>query len=246
MNTPEQDYEIIKPVVSKIEEKDFLSINFPYRYYLQEVVNVYVRIEKYRKGLEAAGMKFGELDTIPTISGASRLKHSTSIMLKFPRAESRIKWEAKREEGEYLLYDLLCTFDLVFHDYPDLQGMVSTIRQGSSNADFIQDLMDASILGRENSSYLEAINYDMANIDRAAILSKELSLLLAEAIADNSTSPEMRIEREQCFTYMKKTIDTGMRLARYYFRNDKDIAKKFIIPAPKRYTVKETPEPVAA
>ena len=137
-----------------------------------------------------------------------------------------------------LLYDLKAAMDYAFADRPELLAQVSVIRQGASNADFIQDFSDAHVLCREYRPLLEAIHYDMENVERASLLSKELSELLARATVDKSNSPELRIDRDKCFTILKKSVDAAIKQARFIFRHDKKTAAQFMIDPPRRKSAK--------
>lgn len=246
MSTGEADLLTLRPELDQIPEKDLLNVRFPFRHYLQATMKALKILQKHRAKLEAAGMDFAALERLPLISGAARDAYAQSIILVLPKPESRIKWEEGREEGEYLLYDLLAALEYAVQDYPEYLKQISVIRQGSTNADFVQDLMDASVLGRECRTHLEKIGYDLANIDRASELSKELSELLAEASVDNSNSPELRLSRDRCLTLLKKTIDAGISQARFIFRHDRKISSELIIEPPVKYKSKATAVPVAS
>ena len=242
------DFAALKPEIDRMPEDDIVAVNMPFKYYLQGVMFVYQRLCRHREYLEENGMDFTGVLKIPQQAGACREIFSQFSMINFNNPASQVAWEKARDDSDELLYDLKAAMDYSFRDHPELLSQVSVIRQGSSNADFIQDLNDAYVLCRENIALLNAIHYDTENIERASILSKELSELLAQATLDRSDSPELRIDRDKCFTILKKNIDALIRQARFIYRHDKKTAGQFIIRPPRRKSSKakrEEPETVA-
>jgi hypothetical protein len=233
-NTSLDDFNTIKPQIDKMSEDDTVSINMPFKHYMQECMLAYERLRKCREYLEKNKMDFTEVLKIPVILGACREIFSLCSMINFPTPASKKEWEKAKEEADLLMYDLKAAMDYAFQEHPELLSQVSAIRQGSSNADYIQDFNDAYVLCRENRALLENIHYDMGNIERASVLAKELSRLLALATLDKSNSPELRINRDKCFTILKKTIDAAFKQARYIYRNDKKTSAQFMINPPMR------------
>ena len=242
--TPKDDFLELKPAIDTMAEEDTVSINMPFKHYLQECQLVYQLLMKYRAHLEENNMDFIEIQKIPQLISASREILSQFSMISFPTPASRMAWEKGREEGEALIYDLKAAMDYSFQNHPELLSQVSVIRQGASNADFIQDLSDAHVLCRENRDLLDAIHYDFANVERAAVLTNELSGLLAQATLDKSDTPELRIDRDKCFTLLKKSVDAAIRQARFIYRNEKKTASQFMIRPPRRNGSKTKKEPV--
>ena len=91
-------------------------------------------------------------------------------MVSFSDPTSKLAWENGKEEAENSLYDIKAVMDYAFRDHPELLAQVSAIREGSSNADRIQDLSEAYALGKANAQLLEEAKYDMANIESAGAL----------------------------------------------------------------------------
>jgi hypothetical protein len=240
------DFNELKPAIDQMSETDTVTINMPFKHYLQECMIEYQRLCNHREFLEANHMDFTVVDTIPQLISACREILSQFSMINFPSPASRNAWEKGREEGEALLYDLKAAMDYAFQDYPELLSQVSVIRQGASNADFIQDLNDSSVLCRENRQLLEAIHYGMENVERASVLAKELSGLLAQSTLDKSNSPELRIDRDKCFTILKKNIDATIRQARFIYRHERKIAAEFMIRPPRRRSAKAKKAEVVA
>ncbi len=234
MATTLEDFNALAPELSTLQESDCVSVNMPFKHYLQETMLEYQRIIRHRAFLEQNGMDFSVIERIPTIINACREIFSQCSMINFPTPGSKKEWEIAKEEADLLLYDLKVSMDYAFRNHPELLKRVSVIREGSSNADFIQDLTDAYVLSRENRALLEAARYEVENIERASKLSQKLSELLAMATLDKSSSPEMRINRDKCFTILKKTIDEAIKQARFIYRHDKATASQFMVNPPAK------------
>ncbi|MDG5814680.1 hypothetical protein QA601_06315 [Chitinispirillales bacterium ANBcel5] len=244
--TPHEDYLAVKHLLDEMCEDDIISVNMPQKYYLQESMMAFKRMKQHRDTLIDMHMDWEKAEKIPQLIGSSRELHSQCAMINFPDAKSRKEWLAAKDEAELLLYDLMVTGDFVYADDPHIRGRLSVIREGASNADFIQDLNDVSVLFRENPEPLRRINYDMENVRQAALLSSKLSALLAIATLDRSTSPELRIERDKSFTLLKTSLDPKLHHARWAFRFKRELADQFRVSPPRRRPRKpvteETPE----
>ncbi|MFP4165487.1 MAG: hypothetical protein ACLFVE_16060 [Chitinispirillaceae bacterium] len=222
------------PQINDIEEKDLERIIMPLEYYLGECNRLSKRISEHRDYLEENHMDFTMLDKMDEIVEACIMSLAQFHMVDFPNTGAKVEFEKAKEDAEYLLFDLITTFDFAFQDAPHLLKKVSFIRQGGSHMDMVTDLADCNVLGTENSSYLEKIHYDMDNVARARELSLRLADLLAQATADKSESKELRIHRDKCFTLLKLTMDAALRHARYIYRHDKKTAEEFRINPPPR------------
>ncbi len=115
-----------------------------------------------------------------------------------------------------------------FRKRPDLLARLRSIANGDGDSDMIQDLMDISVLGKANIPEFEAIQYDVAQFDRAAQQSDNLAELLAKAngaILDNSKAKEVR---DRAFTHLKEAIDELRDTGKYAFRKNPERFKGYI------------------
>jgi hypothetical protein len=245
-NTDTEDLKKWQEEIDKVKDDDIVQVGMPLKHYLQECVLACKQFEGNKDALTQGGMDFTVVSSIPSLVNATRELFSRQSMVTFPNAASKKAWENGKEQADDLLYDLKAAMDYAFRDNPELLAQVSVIREGSSNPDMIQDLSDAAVLARTNSSLLEDAKYDMSNVDRAAELAKELSDLLAQATYDRSTAPENSVARNKALTLLKKKIDDLNKQARYIMRTDKKNASSFVISPPRRkHAKKEEPVPEA-
>jgi len=66
-----------------------------------------------------------------------------------------------------------------FRNHGDVKKKVMRIREGGSNADMVQDLLDLAVLGEKYPEPLAAIHFDMEKLSQARELSHSMSELLA-------------------------------------------------------------------
>jgi hypothetical protein len=207
----------------------------PFKYYLQQALVIIRLLLKYKKALEAGGMDFKKVERADKLAGACRELYSLMCML----ISNQTEWRNGMEEADELIYDLKEAMYFAFKDHPELLLKLSSILDGNSYADLFQDLNDYATLGRNNKELLTAIGYDMANVERAAELSKILSDLYAQITIDRSSPPDMTITRNKAFTLLKKAIDDLNSQARYILRGKKDKASQFTIRPPQKKNVKK-------
>lgn len=114
---------------------------------------------------------------------------------------------------------------LLFTAMNNCYPKVNEIKIGSSQNDITQELVDVRTLAFSNRSFLEAINFDFSPLENADVLASDMARLLAEALADESSLPELRIARDKTYTALRALIDEMTRLARYALIDDKDLEK---------------------
>ncbi len=238
MSTSLDDFNESKEEIDSVKEDQIISINMPFKHYLQEVQVIIRRLIKEKKVLETGGMDFTKVERADKLTGACRELYSLMYMVTIGQSEFR----TNLEEADELIYDLKEAMLFAFKDHPELLLKLSNILDGNSYADMFQDLNDFATLGRNNKELLNAIGYDMANVERAAELSKKLSDLYAQVTIDRSSPPDMTITRNKAFTLLKKAIDNLNSQARYILRANKEKATLFTIRPPQKRNVKKVIE----
>ena len=234
MSTSLDDLTAFKPEIKTVREQDIISINTPYRHYIQESQLLSRRFTGNKTDLEAGGMDFKIVEKIIPLAGACRELHSQVANITLPSTSALNQWRAATEEADELQYDLKEAMYYAFRNFPELLAKVSYLRTGGSNEDLIQDLNDFAVLGRANSELLTAVGYDLAHVERAAELAKEMADLYAQVTLDRNISPERTVLRNKAFTLLKKVIDELNMQARFILRANKEKAAEFIINPPRK------------
>lgn len=238
MSTCLDDFNESKEEIDSVKEDQIISINMPFKLYLQQVQVIIRRLKNVKAILEAGGMDFKMVDRAERLNGACRELYS----LVYTVAAGQSEFRTYLEEAEVLMYDIKEAMLFAFKRHPELLQKISNILNGNTYADMFQDLNDFATLGRNNKELLNEIGYDMANIERAAELSKMLSDLYAQVTIDRSSPPDMIITRNKAFTLLKKAIDDLISQARYILRADKEKVSELVIRPPVRKSAKKVTE----
>jgi hypothetical protein len=241
MSSSLDDLTVMKPEIEKVKVEDIVSIGMPYKHYIQEVQVLTRRFKEFKPELEAGGTDYKNVEKLELILGASRELYS-HMSVTLPTSGAQTEWTAAMEEADELIYDLKEAMYFAFRNNPELLAKLSYLREGGSNADKFQDLNDYATLGRDNKELLTTIGYDLANVERAAELSKIMADLYAQVTIDRSNSPEFTAFRDKSFTMLKKSIDELNLQARYILRADKVKAAIFTIRPPKKKALKKVAE----
>lgn len=243
MSTYEEDLAAVSSEIDSYEESKIFVIGMPYIHYLQQAQLLCSRILKYEDKFSKNKVSLELVDKLKKMIGACRELLSETSITVFSTSESQKAWDSKKEEADFLLYDIKEAGVYACRDHEELLKLVYSIyNEGASNTDMIQDLNDYAVFGRKHRELFDAINYDFSNFERSAQLSREMNELLALATLDKTNSPE-RIRRNKAFCLAKQTIDELIAKSRYVFRDDKKKASEFIIKPPRRKPSKITEEP---
>ena len=240
MSSSRDDFLAIKEEVNNVKTADIISIGMPHNHYVQEAMNMNRRFLEERERLEAGGMDFKKVDREILLAGACRELYSQKSTASSP---VMLLWNSAVDEAEALLYDIKEALHYAFRNRPDLLEKAVALGDNGSNADLIQYLNDAATLGRNNADLLTSAGYDMANIERAAVLSKDMAELYAQVSFNRSSdSPEMTANRDKAFTLLKTALDELCIQARYICRADKKLAASFTIHTPRKKPSKKIAE----
>jgi len=194
--------------------------SIPVDVYLQEAENLYHWAVEDENELRARGLDWNLVTDIPARAGAVRAAESRWITTRFAREEAEAEW-ANRSPAAYDLRDeLVQTFRFTFRKSPDLLGRVAAIAEGYSNADMIQDLNDLATLGRQHTAELQAIQLDLAVLDKAAKTADEMADLLGLATSERAETGEAIDLRNRAYSHLKEAVDEIRAYGQFVFRHD--------------------------
>jgi hypothetical protein len=95
----------------------------------------------------------------------------------------------------------------------------------------IEDLNDLSLLGKDNTRLLEAINFDLSLLDKAAQTSREMAVLLDEKDRERERErgepSEAKKIRDQAYTHLKEAVDDILEAGKFVFRQNKKRLRKY-------------------
>jgi hypothetical protein len=104
---------------------------------------------------------------------------------------------------------------------------VMRIREGGSNADMVQDLIDLAVLGEKYPEPLAAIHFDMEKLSQARELSHSMSELLAASNGAAGEGNEAKILRDKAFTLLDEKARIIREYGQYVFWKDENKLKRY-------------------
>ncbi len=92
----------------------------------------------------------------------------------------------------------------------------------------IQDVNDLSVLGKEHTTLLQTIGFDLTLLDTAAVKADEMAELLSQATADRADNSAARIIRDKAYTLLKRAVDEVRTVGQYIFWRDETRLKGYV------------------
>jgi len=235
MATSKENLDAVRPQIDAVRDEDVIGVGMPLFYYLNQAELTHIRLVAFQPQLEKGKMDFNKVAQLPVLIGACKELYSITATVTLPSLAAQKEWKSLKEEAELLVYDMKIGMEYAYHNYPELLAKIrSIVEGGSSNPEFIQDLNDYAVTGRENKELTDAVGYDAANFERAAELSQRLGTLYAQVTYDRSTTPGQTLLRDKAFTLLRNAIDALNRQARFITRDNKTDAEKHTITPPPR------------
>lgn len=222
-----EDFQAKINEINTFPENKIKKPNMPIDVFLQEVENIVKWVEDDKEKLESAGLDWTLVTELPTWAGALREAQSLWFKERFTREEAEKEWKEKVPEAYDLRNKLIHDFRFAFRNNDDLLNRVSAIADGTGHADMIQDLNDLSVLGKDNTELLTAINFDLSQLDDAAAMAEEMSTLLSQVNVDRTKLNEDKLIRDKAYTLTKTSLDEIRACGQYLFWRDKDRLKGY-------------------
>lgn len=136
------------------------------------------------------------------------------------REDAQIEWQEQSPLAYALRNELLHHFSFAYRDREDVLKKVMRIREGGSNADMVQDLLEEAVLGEKYPEPLVAINFDLNLLQQARTVSHSMSELLATANGSDGDSNEAKLLRDKAFTLLDRADSAIREYGRYVFWKD--------------------------
>lgn len=181
----------------------------------------------YKDKLAEAGLTDETITLLKTRSSALREAEAQWRISFNAHVENIALWDAQSVEGFALKDSLSAAFRFAYRKEEYVLAKVKEIGKGTGNEDMIQDLLEYSVLGKANTSPLEAINFDLTQLDTAAEMSNTLSLLHAKSVLQRQQQHQLKNVRDRAFTIMKETLDLVRDCGKYVFNDEPEIKKLF-------------------
>jgi hypothetical protein len=221
----------------------------PMGIYLQEAENLQTWVTKDKVRLEAAGLSWTFVERLPALIGAARECQSGWPATQLTKDDARRQYEllspAAIDLRDTLVHDML----FAYRAQPDVLNRVRAIAEGDGEADLVQDLNDAAVLGRQNPGPLAAIGFDPKKLDEAASKSQELSGIYAVSKGDKTVAAGAKALRDQAYTLLDEAVDEIRQCGQYAFWRDAERVKGYgseYLRRARRKSKKSAAEPAPA
>lgn len=218
----QEDFEQWKESIENVPLEEVKSPNRPVDEIVERTEVLALDAAEDREALAGAGMDVSLIDRLTPLSGALRYTQANWVSEYRARREAQEQWKAESPAAFKLRDLLLHHASFGYRNRPDLLKKVQRIREGGSNADMVQDLVDAAALGEKYPEPLVAINLDLALLQEARTVSHRMSELLAAANGASDESSETKILRDKAFTLLDEVDRTIREYGRYVFWQDDD------------------------
>lgn len=182
---------------------------------------------KDRDVLAGAGLNVTFIDELTPLSGALRYCQAQWMSEYRARAEAQKEWKEQSPQAYALRDELLHHFSFAYRKHDDIRRKVARIREGGSNADMVQDLVDLAILGEKYPAPLAAVNFDPDRLQQARTVSHSMSELLAAANGAEGEGSSNKLLRDKAFTLLFEKDSTIREYGRYVFWKDEDKRSRY-------------------
>ncbi len=222
-----EDFELWQEAIENLPLENVKLPNQPIDDFVASTETLAVEAAKDRDALVGAGMDGTLIDELVSLSGA--LRHCQALWMSEYRArqEAQKEWQ-EQSPGAYDLRDeMLHHFAFAYRENDDLMSKVSRIREGASNADMVQDLIELAVLGEKNPDELTAINFEVSKLQEARELSHSMAELLAANNGVAGDSSANKLLRDKAFTLLFEKARMIREYGQYVFWKDEDRRKRY-------------------
>lgn len=224
----QDDFDLWEERIEAVPSSEVKLPNQPVDDFAASVETLAVDANQDREALAAAGLDVTLIDELPTLAGALRYCQAVWMGEYRARQEAQKEWLDQSPAAFSMRDELLHHFSFAYRKDDDVLKKVMRIREGGSNADMVQDLIELAVLGEKYPSPLAAINFDMASLEVARTTSQAMAELLAASNgAAGETSPN-KVMRDKAFTLLSEKASTIRETGQYIFWKDEEKRKKYL------------------
>ena len=221
------DFNELLPEINSIAEKEVKTFDMPVSIFITEVEALYVRANRDIYKLIDAGFDENLLPKMLKANGALRVAQAEMSTLLSEKSEALDRWKKEMPQMLSLRNELLDNLSFAYRKDNTLLEKIDQIKEGSSNADALQDLIELGILGKNNPEKLEKINFNIEMCDQAISEADRLSAILAEVNGNDYTANKTKLTRDRAYTFLKPIVDEVREYGQFVFRNNKDHKKAY-------------------
>jgi hypothetical protein len=223
----QDDFELWKEQIQNLPIDEVKLPTLPIDDFVASTETLAVDANKDREELTAAGMDPTLIDDLVPLSGALRYCQAQWMSEYRAREDAQREWLKQSPQAFDLRDQLLHHFSFAYRDYDDIQNKVMRIREGGSNADMVQDLVEIASLGDTYPEPLTAINFEMGLLEQARTVSHNMSELLAASNGAAGESSENKRMRDQAYTLLDGKARIVREFGRYVFWKDEKRRQRY-------------------
>ena len=239
----QQDFEALLPKLNAIDKKLVRRPDMPVNQAVKEGELMAAAAAEDAAKLTAVGLDSNCIKELDLSVGALRYAEAQLTAALGEVKEAGLQWK-QEEPGAYeLRADILAALTYGLKSVPDAVKSLKKIREGSGNADMVQDLAGLSQLGKKYQNKLQAINFDVKLLDTAAEKAELLGNLLVKSSLEKATAGAKDV-RDRSFTYMRQYMGTVLDAAEYALRKDSTRLDFYHSTYRSRRSGSSQPEPV--
>ena len=222
-----EDFELWKDPIENFPLEEVKTPHKPVDEYVESVKTLAVDANEDREALAGAGMNVELIDELTTLSGALSYIQVDWMSIFRARENAVVEWKVQAPPAYAFRNELLHDFSFAYRNREDVRKKVARIREGSSNADMVQDLLELAVLGEKYPEPLSDINFALALLPQARTMSHSLSELLAAANGSADDGNETKTLRDKAFTFLFQKDSTIREYGRYVFWKDDDRLSRY-------------------
>nr|WP_319398846.1 hypothetical protein [uncultured Carboxylicivirga sp.] len=223
-----ENYEEWKELIEAVPDGEVKLPNQPIDDFAASCETLAIEAQRDKEALTGAGLDVKIIDEVTPLTGALRYIQANWMSEFRARQEAQKEWQQQSPEAYKLRDDMLHHFTFAYRKDSNLLQKVRRLREGSSNADMIQDLIELAVLGENNPQPLGTINFDMPVLQEAKKLSHSLSELLAQANGTAEEGGGNKLLRDKAYTLLYKKVQEIREYGRYVFWKNDERLKKYI------------------
>jgi hypothetical protein len=211
-----KNFKAIEKKITSISAEDCVAIAIPVKDTIQEGENLFHWATHDKEMLAGAGLAPEKIDELDAASDALRYAEGVWNHVKSVQSDNSELTEAY-ELRDKIVHD----FSYAYRNNPSLLSAVRSISSGTGHADMIQDLQNLKEIGMEHKEELEAINFDLRILEKAATTADQIADHVGTLYADDTMIDGARLVRDQAYTYLKSLMREVRECGKYVFYKDK-------------------------
>lgn len=224
----QDDFELWKDRIESLSEDQIKLPNQPVDDFAASVETLAVNAGEDRDALASAGLDVGMVDDLTSLAGALRYCQAMWMGEYRARQEAQKEWLERSPSAFGMRDELLHHFSFAYRKDNTVLKKVMRIREGGSNADMIQDLIELAVLGEKYPEPLSAINFDLANLGQARTTSQAMAELLAASNGSAGETSSTKVMRDKAYTLLTEKASAIRETGQYVFWKDEEKRAKYV------------------